>query len=715
MANGQYADDRGALQPSHMAVLRELLWIPARHTKRVVERVGFLPSGGEQWRREVQITIPPAEHPDDPVPEGGFIVSLGLFRRARFPDFTVRDSEGRYLSLAPRGQHRHAVAMATLMKYLDEPQWESLQDDEPQWEKVYNDIGDLVTDVACDKEHSIAAIQTAAKAYFTAVGLSDVSGKVEELGEECRELAHYTHYLCWVPARWGERVTLSATYTMADPVRIFGGARKALPVAVQDEEPEPEEDNKWQRLRMWGYRRLGLCPVHYEFRAPAHNHAGSYYFTVEPPSDAHVSVLDWGEDRCFAETRGEVDSAFPTCHIHSDGDTGPRRRGQPRERIPRSKISAFLKADPVDNAAILAVAALNIGLAYLAQKATFLPRTEGQQQWILLAPVILVALIAQHRARYYSEVTRPLRMGLWIYLALNALFGVSVAFDVFDSGNTTYVFGIPLDDAASAGMATISLALALLLMASGQAFERSTAWLYRRRLVAAKAAEETMAEEEADEKVKKRVAKAANKARYVSVSRLYGDVASGVILLLLALAVAWMVASDWGSDRRVEADLANQMASRDVDQRGTAADIYALDHPEFDVFMAYHSGDRAAVQRLAAFLREDGLRPWVADEQVPPGRWFQSEIEAAMDRVGAAAIVIGEHGLGRWQAIELQASMAENIERGLPVIPVLLPNAEVPQGLKFLRQLSWVRFEEDVVEPEALNRLRWAITGRAAS
>jgi len=176
-----------------------------------------------------------------------------------------------------------------------------------------------------------------------------------------------------------------------------------------------------------------------------------------------------------------------------------------------------------------------------------------------------------------------------------------------------------------------------------------------------------------------------------------------------------MVQNDWGVDRRGETELAQEIASRDVNHRQVSHDAYPLDRPDFDVFIAFNSGDRVAVQRLAAELREDGLRPWIADEQIPPGRWFQSDIEAAMNRVEAAAIVVGENGLGRWQAVELQAFMAEGVERGRPVIPILLPNAEVPTGLKFLRQLSWVRFQDDIVEPTALRQLRWAITGEATS
>ena len=75
-----------------------------------------------------------------------------------------------------------------------------------------------------------------------------------------------------------------------------------------------------------------------------------------------------------------------------------------------------------------------------------------------------------------------------------------------------------------------------------------------------------------------------------------------------------------------------------------------------------------------------------------------------------AAIVLGREGLGRWEKAELKAFVAECVEHELPVIPVLLPGASMPEGLKFLKQLTWVSFEKNLEEKEAMDRLRWGIT-----
>jgi nucleotide-binding universal stress UspA family protein len=132
----------------------------------------------------------------------------------------------------------------------------------------------------------------------------------------------------------------------------------------------------------------------------------------------------------------------------------------------------------------------------------------------------------------------------------------------------------------------------------------------------------------------------------------------------------------------------------------------------FDVFMAHNAQDKAEVLRLSQELRRKGIYPWIDVEQIPPGRWFQDVIQSAVRTVKAAAIVIGNSGLGRWQALELRVFMSRCVEQGIPLIPVLLPGvAAIPGNLEFLRELNQVKFGKDVAEEEGLSRLIWGITG----
>jgi hypothetical protein len=112
-------------------------------------------------------------------------------------------------------------------------------------------------------------------------------------------------------------------------------------------------------------------------------------------------------------------------------------------------------------------------------------------------------------------------------------------------------------------------------------------------------------------------------------------------------------------------------------------------------------------------LKRRGIRPWIDVEQIPPGRWFQDVIQAAILEVRSAAIFLGPGSLGRWQALELRAFVSQCIERQIPVIPVLLPGVhEVAAALVFLRELNCVSFHRSPDEEEPLDRLVWGITGR---
>lgn len=118
---------------------------------------------------------------------------------------------------------------------------------------------------------------------------------------------------------------------------------------------------------------------------------------------------------------------------------------------------------------------------------------------------------------------------------------------------------------------------------------------------------------------------------------------------------------------------------------------------QFDVFLAHNSLDKPEVQIIAAALRRRGLEPWIDDEQIPPGRPFQDEIQQAIPLVKSAAIFIGVRGLGRWQIWELRSLINQCVERNIPVIPVLLPGVEqVPEKFVFLKEFRWVSFSQTI-------------------
>ena len=133
---------------------------------------------------------------------------------------------------------------------------------------------------------------------------------------------------------------------------------------------------------------------------------------------------------------------------------------------------------------------------------------------------------------------------------------------------------------------------------------------------------------------------------------------------------------------------------------------------KFDVFMAHSNKDKPLIRQIYWRLKERGILPWLDEEEIPPGTRFIEEIRQAIGQIKTAAIFIGQEGLGPWQALELETFISQCVERGIPVIPVLLPNVkEIPKNLIFLKTFNAVLFQTSIDDERALFRLEWGITG----
>ena len=130
-----------------------------------------------------------------------------------------------------------------------------------------------------------------------------------------------------------------------------------------------------------------------------------------------------------------------------------------------------------------------------------------------------------------------------------------------------------------------------------------------------------------------------------------------------------------------------------------------------DAFLAYSSQDKAVVEQIAKSLCRQNLKVWFDKWNLPPGRLFQEEIESILPHVKAIVIFVGAGGFGRWERMEMRAAIANFVEQGKPVIPVLLPgtlaNVHLPL---FLCAFSLLRFNTPK-DPIALKQLIWGITG----
>lgn len=132
---------------------------------------------------------------------------------------------------------------------------------------------------------------------------------------------------------------------------------------------------------------------------------------------------------------------------------------------------------------------------------------------------------------------------------------------------------------------------------------------------------------------------------------------------------------------------------------------------EFDVFMCHNSKDKVDVKLLNVELRKRGIRTWLDEEQLPPGRAWQDQLEEQIDRIASVAVFVGASGTGPWQDMEIKAFLSEFVRRKCPVIPVILSNSTtIPQLPLFMRQFTWVDFRK--TDPHPVDQLIWGVTGK---
>jgi len=131
---------------------------------------------------------------------------------------------------------------------------------------------------------------------------------------------------------------------------------------------------------------------------------------------------------------------------------------------------------------------------------------------------------------------------------------------------------------------------------------------------------------------------------------------------------------------------------------------------DFDVFLCHNGQDKATIKQIGECLKQHGILPWLDEWELRPGLPWQRLLEEQIEKIKAAAVFVGEDGLGPWQQQELDAFLREFARRGCPVIPVLLKDApQKPELPMFLRAFTWVDFR--VADPNPMQRLIWGITG----
>ena len=136
----------------------------------------------------------------------------------------------------------------------------------------------------------------------------------------------------------------------------------------------------------------------------------------------------------------------------------------------------------------------------------------------------------------------------------------------------------------------------------------------------------------------------------------------------------------------------------------------------FDVFLSHNSKDKPDVKVLGKALKDRGLKVWLDEWELPPGRTWQNELEDIVTGCKSAVVCFGGSGEGPWEEPEIQALLIRFVDEKkngniVPIIPVLLPGAPADVELPlFLKAFTWVDARNGLTA-DALERLVWGITG----
>ena len=130
----------------------------------------------------------------------------------------------------------------------------------------------------------------------------------------------------------------------------------------------------------------------------------------------------------------------------------------------------------------------------------------------------------------------------------------------------------------------------------------------------------------------------------------------------------------------------------------------------FHVFLSHNSSDKQLVREIARLLREQGLNPWLDEEQLIPGERWQDALARGIRDSATCAMFLGPHSLGNWQEEELDLlrNRAAN-SRDYRLTPVLLPGLTDPFDASlippFLQSRTWVDFRPGIGDPLATHLL----------
>ena len=99
--------------------------------------------------------------------------------------------------------------------------------------------------------------------------------------------------------------------------------------------------------------------------------------------------------------------------------------------------------------------------------------------------------------------------------------------------------------------------------------------------------------------------------------------------------------------------------------------------------------------------------------EIRPGTRWQPELRRRLKSIRTAAVLVGPHGQGPWQDMEVETLLQEFARRRRPIIPVVLHGRQGRPRLPAFLDL-WQIVDMRQSQPDPFEQLVWGINGRKA-
>ncbi len=112
------------------------------------------------------------------------------------------------------------------------------------------------------------------------------------------------------------------------------------------------------------------------------------------------------------------------------------------------------------------------------------------------------------------------------------------------------------------------------------------------------------------------------------------------------------------------------------------------------VFLCHGSEDKPTVRNIYSMLREDGVRPWLDEEEILPGQDWDTEIRRAVRQSHAILVCLSSSSVRKEGYLQKEIRFALDVADEKPdgtifIIPVKFDDCELPERLHHWQWVDW--------------------------